>query len=305
MILPWHEECLRTTIYAPATLVVGHEGGGRDELALALAAAFIGEPTADLNHIVAALVPIKKADKKEWFADKNADILSVYPDKDNIPVDAVRKIIEFCSLSPITMPRRVAVIARAECLNTAAANALLKTLEEPAASKALILSARAAALLPPTIVSRCRILIAPPPDDQQSLAWIEEHKVESRMLAFCGGMPLQAAAADAKQVADAVQHFAAGGNLNIYAAAKTMSGFDGWLECLQKWVTDGGRAACGLSARYFPGREKHYVGLCANPRRWLDQHARLIKKRQLINHPLAADLFIKEILYDYRNMFMD
>ncbi|MBE8158210.1 MAG: hypothetical protein HAW59_02295, partial [Betaproteobacteria bacterium] len=45
------------------------------------------------------------------------------------------------------------------------------------------------------------------------------------------------------------------------------------------------------------------AALCGQPRRWLDCHALLLQKRRLAAHPLARDLFIKETLHDYRNIF--
>lgn len=311
MIPAWHQRILAETAPAPATLLLGSEGDGRDILALALAASFAeAAPGANLDTLIGNLTAVKKSDgKKEWFIDKNSDIMAVRPDQETIPIGATRRIIEFCAFTPIALTRRVAVILRAECMNAAAANALLKTLEEPAPDKALILSARAASLLPPTVVSRCRILVAPPPDDSQAREWMRAHggdpQTADAMLAFCGGTPLAATAAAHDKIAAATAHFAAGKNINIHAAAQTMAGFDGWLDCLQKWVADGCRAAGGLPARYFPGDEKRQAALCSDPLRWLNAHAALIQKRRLATHPLAADLFIKETLNDYRSIFVD
>ena len=300
MILPWHADAVKKTPPAPATLVTGQAGAGRDEFALALAASFAG---GGENSIPAVLTPVKKEGKKEWFADKNSDILAVYPDGDVIPVDAARRIVEFCAISPVSLPRRAVVAARAECLNAAAANALLKVLEEPAADKSLILSARSASLLPPTVASRCRIILAPAPDEKQARGWLKENGGDAAALAFCGGLPLDAARTDSQQTAAAAELFAAGKNLNIHAAARTLANFDGWLDCLQKWVSDGARASCGLPARYFPGNKKLAASARAHPRRWLDCHVLLLQKRRLAAHPLSRDLFIKETLHDFRNIF--
>ena len=308
MIYPWHRQTLKETALVPATLLLGEEGDGRDTLALALAASFASaEENADLNSLIGNLTAIKKSESsaKEWFLDKNTDIMAVRPDQEIIPVDAVRRVIEFCALTPIALARRAVAILRAECLNAAAANALLKTLEEPAEDKILILSARSSSLLPPTITSRCRIVIAPRPAAADAREWVMQHGGTDSTLAFCGGAPIAAATTDENKIGEAAAHFAAGKNINIHAAAQTMANFDGWLDCLQKWIADGARAAAGLSCRYFPGVEKRQIALCDNPLRWLDAYAALIKKRRLVNHPLAADLFIKEILYDFRKMFLD
>lgn len=324
-VLPWHEKIVAETPPAAATLILGREGDGRDLLALSLAASF-AEAAADAktDSLVCNLTAIKQSDSsaKKWFVDKNTDIVALRPDGGHIPIDAVRRIIEFCSLAPVALPRRAAVILRAECMRHGAQNdtgasaatdsksaaALLKTLEEPAPDKTLILSARASSLLPPTIVSRCRILVAPPPDEAQAREWMRRcggGEDGGKKLAFCGGAPLAAATADLQKINAAAEHFAAGKNINIHAAAQTMAQFDGWLDCLQKWVSDGCRASRGLPARYFPGGEKRQAKLCGKPLRWLDGHASLIQKRRLAAHPLSADLFIKETLHDFRGIFVD
>lgn len=306
--LAWHRDIVETALPAPATLLLGEVGDGRDLLALALAASFAGtDANAEPKSFCAQLVAHKKSSGKEWFMDQNADVLSVSPDGGIIPVDAARRIVEFCSLAPIALARRVAVVLSAECMNAAAANALLKTLEEPAKDKALILAARASSLLPPTIISRCRIIVAPPPDRQEATEWAEQKGADQHMLAFSGGMPLaaQEAKENWQQICDAVDHFGKGSRMNIHSAAADLAKFDGWLDCLQKWVSDGCRATSGLSARYFPASEQQFVSLCQHPVRWLNCHHMLSQKRQLASHPLAADLFIKETLHEFRNMFVD
>ena len=124
---------------------------------------------------------------------RTADILVVRPDNDSIPVDAARRVIEFCSLAPVSLACRVAVILDAERMNAAAANALLKTLEEPSGNKRLILAAHCASMLPPTIVSRCSIVAAPPPDSEKAIQWLRQNGGDEKALAFCGGLPLHAA----------------------------------------------------------------------------------------------------------------
>ncbi len=84
-----------------------------------------------------------------------------------ISVDEVRKMKSFFALSAADGGRRVAIIDSLDELNTAAANALLKLLEEPPARVTLLLIAHQPARLLPTIRSRCRELRLAPlgPDD--------------------------------------------------------------------------------------------------------------------------------------------
>lgn len=75
-----------------------------------------------------------------------------------ISVDDVRRLIDFFHLSAPDGGWRVALIDPADDLNTQAANALLKLLEEPPARALFLLVAHAAGRLPATIRSRCRRL---------------------------------------------------------------------------------------------------------------------------------------------------
>lgn len=73
-------------------------------------------------------------------------------------VEQVRAIVADVALSPIQAKRKVYIIDRADMLNRAAANAFLKTLEEPPDDVVLILLGRTRESVLPTIASRCQIV---------------------------------------------------------------------------------------------------------------------------------------------------
>jgi DNA polymerase-3 subunit delta' len=73
-------------------------------------------------------------------------------------VDEARRLPEFFSQTPATAPYRVAIVDAADDLNVNAANALLKTLEEPPPRGVLLLVSHSPGRLLPTIRSRCRVL---------------------------------------------------------------------------------------------------------------------------------------------------
>jgi DNA polymerase-3 subunit delta' len=89
-----------------------------------------------------------------------------------IKVDHVRSLVDFLTHTSQQGGKKVAIISPAESMNTNAANALLKSLEEPAADTFLLLLADSPARLLPTIRSRCQVTSLPKPDSQQSLAWL-------------------------------------------------------------------------------------------------------------------------------------
>jgi len=79
-----------------------------------------------------------------------------------IRVSDVRKLKAFFSLSVADGGRRVVIVDAADEMNTNAANALLKVLEEPPANTTLLLIAHQPSALLPTIRSRCRVLRCDP-----------------------------------------------------------------------------------------------------------------------------------------------
>jgi DNA polymerase-3 subunit delta' len=75
-----------------------------------------------------------------------------------IKVDQIRELIRSLSLAPYAGRYRVAILLRFEEANPNAANALLKTLEEPPPQVVLILTSESVDRLLPTIVSRCEVV---------------------------------------------------------------------------------------------------------------------------------------------------
>jgi DNA polymerase-3 subunit delta' len=79
-------------------------------------------------------------------------------DKKNIAIEQVREFIRTLSLSSFLNSYKIGIIKHAEYLSIEAANALLKTLEEPREKVVLVLITNDTELLPSTIVSRSKIL---------------------------------------------------------------------------------------------------------------------------------------------------
>jgi DNA polymerase-3 subunit delta' len=90
-----------------------------------------------------------------------------------IPVDDARKLPEFFSKAPASAPYRVAIVDAADDMNINAANALLKTLEEPPERGVLFLISHAPGGLIATIRSRCRRLAFAPWSEARITAFLE------------------------------------------------------------------------------------------------------------------------------------
>lgn len=138
-------------------------------------------------------------------ADKTAsevahpDLRWLAPDAGVIKIDAVRRSIDFLLQTPQVAGRKIAVIQDADKMNLNAANALLKTLEEPPAESFLALTTGNAGRLLATIRSRCqRVAIRPLPSDAL-LAWLVAQGVAADAGAYLaveyGGAPFAVLAA--------------------------------------------------------------------------------------------------------------
>jgi DNA polymerase III subunit delta' len=112
-----------------------------------------------------------------------------------IGVERVRDLRDFTEMSSHLGGRKVIVINPADRLHPSAANALLKTLEEPTPGTLFVLvSARPQQLLP-TLRSRCFRLDFRVPDGADALDWLRAQGIEDAetVLAHVGGAPLAAA----------------------------------------------------------------------------------------------------------------
>lgn len=172
-------------------LFAGEEGVGKKRFALELAKSFVCLNPQNFEACDKCAA-CKRADKfvfpraddksdefKKVFFSEHSDIGIVIPYKNNILVDAVRELEKEANFRPYEAKARIFIIDDAEKLNAAkdnAANALLKTLEEPVATTYIFLITSRPDSLLPTILSRCQTLRFAPcaPKD------IENHLLETK-----------------------------------------------------------------------------------------------------------------------------
>lgn len=89
-------------------------------------------------------------------------------------VDQAREIIHDTNLSPVEGPLKIYILDRAEAFNPAAANALLKTLEEPPDDVVLVLLTTSWESVLPTIASRCQVVRFAPVSPSNAVALLAE-----------------------------------------------------------------------------------------------------------------------------------
>ncbi len=115
-----------------------------------------------------------------------------------IKVDQVRDLVSFVVQTAQMGGRKVVLIEPVESMNINAANALLKSLEEPSGNTVLLLVSHQPSRLLPTVKSRCVQQACPLPSEEMSLTWLAQALPESsederrELLTLAAGSPLAA-----------------------------------------------------------------------------------------------------------------
>ena len=137
---------------AHAYLFAGPEGVGKRLMALAVARVLFCTEGTGCGECPAC---------RKLGHRNHPDLHVLEPDGNSIKIEQVRAIQRDLSLRPLEGRRKVCLIEAAELMTTAAANALLKTLEEPRGDTLLILLSSQPQRLLETIRSRCQMLQFP------------------------------------------------------------------------------------------------------------------------------------------------
>ena len=174
-------------------LIHGPVGVGKQALALWIAKAVLCDASAAGELIVCGTCKSCSL----LAANTHPDFTSVSPeeDKKQISVDQVRALCTSLSMTSFRQGGyKVAIIQPAQQLTMAAANSLLKTLEEPGQRTLLILVTTRSAGLLATLRSRCQHLGIRAPAPEAALAWLSKASSKSispQTLALARGAPLR------------------------------------------------------------------------------------------------------------------
>jgi len=226
-----------------ALLIQDAPGAGGDQLALL---------AAQVALCSAADFPCGSCrDCQRAQAWSHPDLWYVAPEEDSrqIKVDQIRELNETLALSAHGSSASVAIISPADLLNVNAANALLKTLEEPRPGVLIVLVATVTARLPATVLSRCQRLPIRPPARAECAAWLRQQRGAGdweAVLDVLGNAPLLALAAEPGEVlalraeTEAQLEGALAGTIDLAAAAERWSDGESYelrLRCAENWVT--------------------------------------------------------------------
>ncbi|HEX8886263.1 MAG TPA: DNA polymerase III subunit delta' [Noviherbaspirillum sp.] len=230
-----------------------------------------------------------------------------------IRIEQIRALANFINVSTHRSGRRVVLLYPAEALNAIAANALLKTLEEPPPATVFLMVTHNIDLLLPTIVSRCRKVPLSMPGAAQALAWLQEQGVAEAdsWLAEQGGAPLSALTQSQTGSREAVETLLA--HLAKPAAEAALKTADQLQKSspvevtswLQRWLYDVFSVKFSGKIRYYPKhrREIDALAMRADPVKLLAVMKSMNERRAIADHPLSPKLFIEDMLLDYSTVF--
>jgi DNA polymerase-3 subunit delta' len=313
--LPWLATTLPRALgsRAHALLLRGPQGVGQFELALTIAQSWLCESATAGRacgrcpscHLVQArthpdllvLVPEAQQEDLGWGADAgDTDREPRAKPSKEIKVDAVRALVAFAQASSARGRGKVAVLHPAERMNGVAANAFLKTLEEPPGATRFVLSCSTADGLPPTIRSRCQSVAMRLPETDEAVAWLAAQGVVDAeiLLAATGGQPLDVLAWVRQGIdADLWKR------LPSLVEEGTAAPLASWplpqvIDALQKVCHDAMCRAAGAAPRYFLGAPAFgthaQLGALAG---WLRELGRIAR---YVEHPWSGALTVEALV---------
>jgi DNA polymerase-3 subunit delta' len=225
-----------------------------------------------------------------------------------ITINGIRGLGDFLGLVSHQGGWRVVVVHPAESMNAPAANALLKTLEEPPANVLMLLIAHQPRRLPATVRSRCRKLAFGLPPRAQARAWLAERGPgdPASLLDEVGGAPLLALEyAEPERLVRRSRFLGvlsrpSAPELSQLAQDSRDRVEESW-HWLMRWLYDLLAIQANGQARYFPESEpalRQLAGRAAPDALWQCQ-LELMSAGRRLRHPLNGQLLLESWLLRY------
>jgi len=311
--LPW----LRTALTQAQRLTRSHAlllhaalPSGQFELALTLAQAWLcehaerapcGQCTScrlarqrshpDLHVVVPEALRVEF----NWLGEDDALLRTGAKPSREIKVEQVREAIEWSQRSAGSERGRALVLYPAQALNMAAANALLKTLEEPPGALRIVMAGGDPERLLPTIRSRVQRVALRTPDAAAALSWLRAQGVSGgeRALAAAGGSPLAAQAIIEAGVSEA----------DLQALPRAVARGDAQhlvgkplplvIDLLLRLAHDAMAQAAGAAPRFFDASHMPPPAPLPALQSW---HQELLRAARHDEHPWNASLLVEALV---------
>ena len=346
--LPWHQTVFAQWLSrqhserpAHASLIIAPEDTGGEQLVEAMAAAVLCESPTSEQHacgvcgscqLIAAFSHPDYRLLRPSIMDMAHPIEEMRPEKPSkeITIDDVRALDNMVNQTSHRGGKRVVVVYPAHKLNRNAANALLKTLEEPPANTLFILLAHDVQQLIPTIVSRCQLVVAGAPSPESAVTYLNSITPNPRWAEYLqqeNGAVMRVAELihtdyfsieqnfieqlsrgqdiDVIAVATALEkHIKDADKARLAGAPKTID-MATLITWLQRWAHDLTlMAQKGGAARYYPKYAQAMAKTIDNAPASLaiQVHAwqlELARERRIADHPLNIRSWIEKLLLAY------
>lgn len=327
-LYPWHEAtwqrwaALRARL-PHALLLKGPQGTGKLDFALSLARSLLCvTPGSDgqacgtcsaCHWFEQETHPDFRLLQPEALAEGDESDSGKKKPARQITVEQVRSLADFANLSAHQGGRRVVLIHPAERMNVSAANALLKTLEEPSANMVLLLVSHKPQQLLPTIRSRCVALAMPMPAPQAARDWLKAQGVAKpdAALAQAGYAPLAALQLAQEADGDAehdsfVREIGQPAKLDALALAERLQRIEPaqFIHWLQQWCYDLASARLAGVIRYHSEDGTQIRSLAGKipPLALAAFQKELLTARREALHPLNPRLLFESLLLAYQQM---
>ena len=311
-----------------AILLQGRAGIGKFALARAFAQTLLCEQTSDRGAcgVCPACVwfgqgghpdfrLLEPASLSQTSEEANSAESEAPPGKkvsQKINVAQIRELADFINLTTHRNGMRIVLIHPAEAMNVQAANALLKTLEEPSAHSLIILLSHQPQQLLATIRSRCQKIDVTMPSKEMATAWLREQGVADAelCLAQVGYAPLRALSlndpdyqARRKAFLDQLRRPQA---MDVVTLAESSLKLDlaEVISWLQKWVYDLLSAKLSGTIRYQLDYQPDLHALAKHVKLsvLLAYQRELMAAQRAVQHPLNMQLLLEQLLLSYSKL---
>ncbi len=327
VIYPWVEPVIArlpaTASALPrALLLTGRQGLGKRATALFLARALLCEKRRNVLPACGACAScllydagnhpdlrVIEVGQEEEGAVHDDELTPPKKASRHISVEKIRALAELVTITAHRGGAKVICLMPAEAMLPAAANAVLKVLEEPPGDTYFLLTSDHPERLLPTIRSRCFNLAFGVPETQSALAWLKGQGMEHAELALAqaGYAPLGAlerAADEAfwiqrKKLLDVLS----APQFNFFQAADCAEEFDGPLisRLLSQWAYDITTLRAGGKVRYHldyaSALQKIATGVAVE--KLLEWYDCIIQFSRVAQHPLNKRLAMESLLFAY------
>lgn len=332
MIHPWNrtlwEELPVFDRLSPALLLTGPDGVGKGEFARTLAKALLCHQPTEPREACGAcqscrlfesgnhpdlhlLEPVAGDEEDATSGDTPVARAKAGPPSRWIKVNAVRAMADAIHFSAHLGGRKLVLVRPADRLHPTAANALLKTLEEPPPGTHFLLVTGCAARLPATVRSRCVRVLFSVPEPSRASAWLRAQGAERPELALAqsGFAPLTAMLLDTPEYWAArsalIDEVLGRHDLDPVGAVDRLGAEQLPLVVgsLQRWCYDLVALKAYGTVRYNPDCAQilHRLAERTSAAALLRFSRELLEVARWIEHPLNARMVAERCLLGYKN----